>query len=325
MARAGTGSTHFLTFAVRASHYLSPDSRTLSALPLQLVDMLLTYILEFGFYFFAGWLMLRVHLRQEGRRQLTEMQTACVYLLAVSLVLISFLQSSVIQNNDLGFRGILPAQFILLLWGALLIERLWYERKGPEKVYLSRMGKGLLVATLLLGALGSAYQVAMLRAFPILRDHGLMREQNQFGQPASGEIGADSYLIRSAYEQLDAKLPGNTVVQYNPESPAMRQMLLYDRFQSVDAFGSDCGTPFGGSLAECQSVKAALVPLYEARSETALRLDDVDAVCDSLSISVLVAQASDPVWQLKESWVWTRKPLAANSYIRAIPCGASPL
>ncbi len=233
-----------------------------------------------------------------------------------------------IQNNDLGFRGILPAQFILLLWGALLVERLWLEESRTamtESVSLSRMGRGLLLATLLLGALGSAYQVAMLRAFPILRDHGILRNQNQFGQPPSGEIGADSYWIRSAYQELDRRLPANALVQYNPDTIALRQMLLYDRFQSVDAFGSDCGTPFGGSLAQCHSVQAALAPLYEVQSGSALRMEQLDAVCESLSIDVLVAQASDPVWQSKESWVWTRKPLVANSYVRAIPCGARSL
>jgi hypothetical protein len=52
---------------------------------------------------------------------------------------------------------------------------------------------------------------------------------------------------------------------------------------------------------------------------------EVDAVCNQFAISVLVARDKDPVWADPRSWVWNRKPLAANSMMRAVACGKGVL
>ena len=74
----------------------------------------LNYALEFGFFFFVAgvkWRQYRV-----GDEPLSRQDAACLTMLVTSTLICTFLRSSVIGNNDLGWRGFLPAQFVLLLW-----------------------------------------------------------------------------------------------------------------------------------------------------------------------------------------------------------------
>ena len=82
----------------------------------------LNYFLEFGFFFLIGRIKWRQY-RASGR-PLSRQDLACAAMLAVSTLICTFLKSSVIGNNDLGWRGFLPAQFVLLLWSV----DIWMER-----------------------------------------------------------------------------------------------------------------------------------------------------------------------------------------------------
>ena len=67
-----------------------------------------------------------------------------------------------ISNNDLGWRGFLIAQFVLLLWGAEVLSVLkGFSRK--RQVYLL-----LLVA---IGVAGAGYDLGILRFFPVFIRH----------------------------------------------------------------------------------------------------------------------------------------------------------
>jgi hypothetical protein len=42
--------------------------------------------------------------------------------------------------------------------------------------------------------------------------------------------------------------------------------------------------------------------------------------CESIPADILVAKDTDAVWKDRRSWVWTEKPVYANSYIRLFAC-----
>ena len=48
----------------------------------------------------------------------------------VCLVAMSFLRSSISGGNDLGFRGILVVQFVLLIWAAPVVRELFSPGGG---------------------------------------------------------------------------------------------------------------------------------------------------------------------------------------------------
>ncbi|MGH9642770.1 MAG: hypothetical protein ACRD3Q_10110, partial [Terriglobales bacterium] len=135
----------------------------------------INYTLELGFFLAVGFLRLRQLVR--GRIEASSNELAAWTLVMASFLIGTFLRSSTTLTNDLGWRCFLPAQLILLLWGATMIHDWWFQRSAiapnvaPEALP-RRWVRGTLATLLVLGVLGTVYQVFMLRMFPILSDSG---------------------------------------------------------------------------------------------------------------------------------------------------------
>jgi hypothetical protein len=157
----------------------------------------------------------------------------------------------------------------------------------------------------------------MLRLYAVLADAGKIRRTETF-MPASPGIGERTYGLRDGYEQLARLIPADAIVQHNPMNKAFAAVLLYSRNQAAAAL-PDCGTPFGGDFSRCQQIVAPLTSAFGLRESGASL--NIDQMCDRLSINVLVAGEQDQAWQDHGSWVWSRQPIVANEYFRAIPCG----
>jgi hypothetical protein len=276
------------------------------------VKVLCIYGIEFGFFGLVAIMQLCRDIA--NRKTLSEAEIAAWYLAGCSLLVATFVRSTVIPNNDLGFRSIMFAQFIFLLWGArILHSRLNDHRKRKRAPsFGTELLNFALCITLSLGLLASLYQVTMLRLYPVLADRGHV--------PAQQAPGADNFLIRSAYQALANHIPAQSIVQPNPDSPVVRDLLLYSNHQAVDGMAPNCGTTFGGSLLHCEQVQEDIRHLFQSP-----RADwrDADALCNSLSINVLVVTRDDAVWQNPDSWVWRRDPIVANSFVRTFACGTA--
>jgi len=75
----------------------------------------------------------------------------------VSVLVSTFVRSGVIATNDLGWRGFLPAQFVMLLWGAEFLMR-----RGERAMADGKPGKRisqLVAAQSGLGAVAAARRV----------------------------------------------------------------------------------------------------------------------------------------------------------------------
>lgn len=275
--------------------------------PLGLVAV---YLLEFGFFAIVGYARIRRDWRHRSKR--SEAEVASWYLIAVSLFVITFIRSSVISNNDLAYRSAMIAQFVLLLWGAEYVDR-WFDPERPRVTLPVTARNALIVATLILGLLGSVYGLAIERVYMVLEDHGSIAHPANW-LPTPPGLGKKMFEIRAAYQQLASLLPGDSIVQYNPMSSDNLSLLMYSRFQSVDAF-PDCGTDFGGSRSDCLPVQAVLASLFNTAGTY-----DIHRICERLSIDALVAHASDPAWKDRGSWVWSNRPAIANPYIRIFKC-----
>lgn len=273
--------------------------------------LLLVYVLEFGVFAVVGWIRLWRDLREQ--RTLAESELACWYMLAVSLFAITFLKSSIIGNNDLAFRSAMIAQFVLLLWGAEFLSE-WRFKSGERSAATLRVRNAVVVCTLVLGGIGTVYGLLILRTYTMLDDHAQIPNPVDW-LPQRPNIGTDLFNIRQAYDKLNAEEPAGAIVQYNPMTADYIPLLVRSKFQSVDAF-PDCGTDFGGDASKCSPVQNTIAALFNSDADP-----NIDAICKELSIDVLVARASDPVWRDRSSWVWTNVPMVENSYIRAFRCG----
>ena len=275
-----------------------------------ILKVLCIYGIEFGFFGLVAVIQLCRDIAH--RKMLSEGEIACWYLAGCSLLVATFVRSTVIANNDLGFRSIMFTQFIFLLWGArILHSRLkdHRDRKAAPSLGTELLNFALCI-TLCLGLLASSYQVLMLRLYPVLADHGRV--------PALRALGADNFLIRSAYQTLASHIPPQSIVQPNPDSTIPHDLLLYSNHQTVDAGAPNCGTTFGGSLLRCQQIQEDIRHLFQSP-----RADwrEADALCNSLFINVLLVTREDAVWHNPDSWVWRREPIVANNFVRTFACG----
>jgi hypothetical protein len=280
----------------------------------------MNYFLELGFFFMIGREQWK---RMRSDKSLRNDRDLCGFtMLAVSILVCTFLRSSVIAINDLSMRGIMLAQFVLLIWGAeLLDEGLLRKRLNAisnQAVAGLRSGRrNLLTAMLLLGVAGTVYDVCILRFFPILNDVTDVPKYKWLS--SDRDLGSRTYALRQLYEELRRELPQDAVVQHNPRtSPGDLFYGLYaDRQAAAESL--ECGIVFGGDAASCTRIIGPIDDLFE--KPLVFDKAHVDQTCNELSIDALIVKDTDPAWADKNSWVWKAKPAIANEYGKAFLCG----
>ncbi len=247
---------------------------------LDLAWLPLLYSLELGVFALGAWFWWR------RRRRVTPPQRAMALLAGVSLLTASLLRSS-IHNNDFGWRGLLPAQFALLLATAWMLERLWRLKR-----------RSLLIAACLgLGLAGVAFDWAVMTGYPPAQDLYASR----------GERGRRNLILKRLYERIRDATPSTAIVQQNPdvglEIPhafyAGRQSAVLDR--SNGAVFDTAGPEFETALRQVASIFAP-----------AASPDHIEQTARRFGIRVLVVQDTDPAWA-NPAWQDPRFPLIAAS------------
>jgi hypothetical protein len=308
IAGAGGGGS-FARFAVRG---FAPFDTVLPAFGLSwntiaVVDFLalpLNYFLETGVWFVMAILWWR-RLRRRGALG-NDAVTAAVIMFTVSLLVGTFLRSNVINNNDLGWRSVLFAQFIVLIWSVDPLRAWWRSRPRRAGIY----------ALLALGLASTVYDFAWMRAYIPMSDAGLVPVAKWFGSDRhQGEL---TFAARQVYERVAELAPQDAVLQENPNRWNDVYYGLYGLRQTA-AFDWICGAELGGDPRECARMQSKLMPLFN--DPTASRSIDIDQLCDAWGIGVLVAKSDDPVFTDRCAWPWKRAAIAGNERVKAIQCG----
>ena len=225
-------------------------------------------------------------------------------MVGVSVLVCTFVRSGVLSGNDLGWRGFLPAQFIMLLWAAdLLMRRGEWLR--------SRVWAPLIV----LGFLGTVYEVVILRTYFLWNDAGVTGAS--FLSP-DRKFGERALELRRAYETLDRILASNAKLQSNPQGQyfdfynglySNRQTVLSDR---------DCGSEFGGDPSACPGAYASVRAIFNGGPDVTLA--SVLAVCRHLSIDAVILTDLDRAWNF-DSWAWRITPAIPAEHVRVYLTG----
>jgi len=50
---------------------------------------------------------------------------------------------------------------------------------------------------------------------------------------------------------------------------------------------------------------------------------EFEAVCAALPLDFVIAKDTDAAWGNLDSWVWRRKPVFGNRFVRIFPCAVS--
>jgi hypothetical protein len=218
----------------------------------------------------------------------------------------------VIANNDFGVRSFMFAQFFLLIWGAELLDgRLISRLKSRRRV--------LVLFVLMIGALGTVYEAFKIRFYPLQSDNTSTFLYTWL--TADRKLGERTFALRWFYEKLKTMTPKNAVYQHNPG------LVLQDNFHGMyadrrlAAEGMGCGTVFGGDDSLCRDRIDDIAGLFNGKKQ--FDGAEIQSACRRLSIDVLVAQDTDPVWKDSNSWVWKLHPMLANDFGRAFACGGN--
>jgi hypothetical protein len=255
------------------------------------------------------------------------------------------MRSTVILNNDLSYRGVEIAQFILLVWGAAQItgarsevDVLAPQMETPRlnRAARTRFHIGWLAGSLLfIGVISSTYQLAMLRFYLYGSDRynwtNPVIPESEFG----GRFGAINKELREAYASLDRVLPPSAKVQFGAAPKLDLQHLYYSRYQELDGMFPGCGTAFGGSQEECFHLGARIAPIFGTAEPppgtdpyvskvvyvpTLKTAAAVYSLCRDLGIDALVITGEDPVWNEPNGWPHQMKPVFSSDFVAAYSC-----
>lgn len=279
------------------------------------------YAVELGFYFVV--LLVNLIPAWRGGGRLSRAQRSLAFICVATLVPMSFLRSGVIDSNDFGWRAALLLQFALLLLASdLFCSWSFADRKesAPEWIHdlpgrTPYWVRSLASFAVIFGVLTTAYQALMIRLTIPFREAQMTATHDA----NAGKLVHKAYLSLRGYAALDAAIPRQAVVQYNPEIPDQLWLnvdwLAVDHQAAIDMDQSPCGAEFGGDSTGCAPMAAALDGLYKGTSA-----EQAQAVCRELGIQYLVARVYDPAWKQQDSWVWTLHPVVADQEFRALDC-----
>jgi hypothetical protein len=308
---------------------------------------------EFGFFFLVAVRQGRRDWRERSLHTTADQATPVLrdirwlsWLMLVSGLWVALMmRSTVISNNDLSFRGVEIAQFILLIWGAAQIAGAHAEVDVPAPSIktpgLTRATQtpfriGWLAGSLLfLGVISSAYQLVMLRFYLYGSDRynwtNPVIPQSEFGD----RFGAINKELRDAYASLDRVLPPSARIQFGAAPKLNLQHLYYSRYQQLDGIFPGCGTAFGGSEAQCLRLETRIAPLFgipaplpgqnyfawkDVHVPTLTTAAAVYSLCRDLGIDALVVTGEDPVWSDPNGWPRHMKPVFASDFVAAYTC-----
>ena len=217
-------------------------------------------------------------------------------------------------------------QFVLLLWTAIYVtdeasER-WSGSLASARTSNNTSFNMALICMIFLGGTASLYQLWNLRTFTLLSEkHEWHIPWRSVGLTATG---AETFQIREAYQHLDRLTSPDAIVQFNPDGDLRLHALGYSRYQQVDAGSPDCAISFGGSLSDCLKVQVPIKRIYDPGSADALSETEVEGLCHTLGISVLVVTSHDPVLKTSGSWIWQSTPIVKNDLVRMYRCSSTP-
>jgi len=256
----------------------------------------LNYLLELGFFLVAGILYLN---RVWSQRRFEPETVAGATMVVTSVAICTFLKSGVITNNDLGWRGFLPAQFMLLIWAVELLRVPEDKWTGTSRLYA--ILRPAIPLVLVLGIVSTAYSAVTLRGVEMLNYRG-----------PDHSVAGRNFSARVVYEQLRSLLPVTAVLQQNPDLENPVYWGLYSNRQTAAA-GLNCGIEFGGNRSRCSELYPGLAGLFQSGDSP----DRAASICRMSNIDVLVVTDGDPVWKISDSWVWKVTPIVAADSARA--------
>jgi len=270
-----------------------PQAGSALIVVMDLLLLPLNYLLEFGFVALLAWIGWRYN-----RQQTTSFDLLLRSLFWSSLLISSFFRSTVL-NNDLAWRGILPAQFVLLVWAARSPAASFTFWRDPA---YSKLLRSTWCLALVFGLGASSYDLFSVRTY------GLFKERLE--EPNFGEV---YFAIRQARQAIEDMIPPGVYVQSSPDVTKNFHFGLYNTHPTL--------------IADRHTLNLNHIPEPEYRP----LLDEILAafaapepgeavhLCRRYHLGALLFSAWDPTWG-RNSWQVAVPALFNNPYARVVTC-----
>jgi hypothetical protein len=287
-----------------ASLGLASPEQTLATTFYRLLFLPLNYFLELGAYFYVGSVCCQ---RLWRNRPISGRDLAAVAMLGTSVTICTFLASATVESvNDLGSRGFMAAQFILLLWTAELLDAHDPETRLPERQH------GVLILLLAIGVSSTLLDLTLLRGFNRFLDSQWFTQLAEMPS-VDHRLGERAAARADTYVWVRSHTPANAVVQGNPDVTPFFYGLYAER--PTLATGRECEA-FTGRIANCAAVKSAVRPFFGDVASAA----SFPALCRAFPLDVVVVTDADPVWHMKNSWIQHYRPVYSTEFTRVFAC-----
>jgi hypothetical protein len=275
--------------------------------------------IELGLYGAALVLLLRSKRLSEAMQD-HAFDTSLFFTIS-GLVMSLFISSSVISNNDFGYRAVMLPQFFLTLLTAQVLAA-WWAPSQQAVIVPTPGNRRLLYGLFYLGIAGSLYGAVLLRAWQPYVEHFTAR---RFGQ-----LSEDDFEIREAFAKLHSVAPRDAVVSFRPidsepdrQNEVMTPNEFYQRMlvmnagrQFLNAEGK-CAVHFGGDESKCQAIQTATAALYASPAPNA---DIARSYCSLFGVSYLILSHRDPNWSQAMGWPVKLPIVAAQPGFRIFRC-----
>lgn len=279
-------------------------SGSVARLALQLFLLLPGYFVELGFY----GLIFVVALTAVRRSQLDEQMRTSLFFASAALFVSTFLRSTLISNNDFGWRSILIAQFFLLLLAVRWCEGAFGSTKGSARAVMQAM--------LWAGTAGTVYQAVQLRLY--------LPAEEMLGRVDKSGLADRAMALRRGFDEMDRRVPKDAVVQFNIAQPSefFRYAQILHATRQMGSAIPGCGAAFGGEPSRCNDVEQAVKRLFflDNASNSALSATVASAECGKLGVDYLLATRWDVVWSDTKGWVWRLPAIVDTGGVRIVRC-----
>jgi hypothetical protein len=274
-----------------------------------LLSLPLTYLCEFGVFFLGGvwWLS---H-RDKHPPEYLFRDHMIIGLMAISIAIPSIAWSGMEISNDLGFRGVLPAQFLLLFCAADFLTR---TRRGPESGSIRRLRQVALVF-LAIGVASTILEMVILRGAIGTTAKQTIQTGEMFRQDTTAERLAQ---IRDAYTWIRRNTPTSVVIQENPITWQMVALGQYSERRTA-VYGSNPNYMVGEDHREFLDTVREVEKLYAAGTPWRTVVEG----CARVGLGYVVVQSGDGAWMDRASYVWAEQPVFSNPSVRVFRCEGS--
>ena len=283
-------NTSVIVPSVRSFFLVDAFDSVLDPAVLQLTRLIflpVNYFVELGFFFLGG--MYYFFYRMKWKQRISRQELYIIVLLSTSVTICTFIKAD-IKHNDLGWRGFMFTQLILLLYSAPLYVSVFKKGGSKKTGCLTPIMRSVTTIVLVLGVTANIYEMT------VLRTHSL------------GPSGEKGIKLREMYDWVEKNTHKEVIIQHNPDEEVEYYHALYGHRQVLLA-DRTLGKLYGINDYMYEQLYESLYPIFNSNLST----QELVKKARILNLDIIILKKSDSISADSTDWMRDLKPIFENS------------